>query len=115
MDGLGHKGSKPSVTAWRTGLAAALATHTLAAPAATALGFIGTGAQARTTLIGLRHLRQWNRISATDLDSQRAAEFTATVAPQSSSAPAASSSTTSTCPSPAAQWAAPGSAFHLDR
>ena len=62
-----------SVTAWRTGLAAALATHILAPRSATMLGFIGAGAQARTTLVGLRHLRQWDRIVASDLDPARAA------------------------------------------
>ncbi|MFC7549741.1 ornithine cyclodeaminase family protein [Plantactinospora sp. GCM10030261] len=70
-----------TVTAWRTGLAAALATHTLAAPSATTLGFVGAGAQARTTLAGLRHLRQWDRIVASDLDPARAAELTALVEP----------------------------------
>ncbi|HEX5993989.1 MAG TPA: hypothetical protein VFY84_02475 [Jiangellales bacterium] len=70
-----------SVTAWRTGLAAALATHTLAAPSATTLGLIGAGAQARTTVVGLRHLRQWDRIVAHDLDPARAAGLPAVVAP----------------------------------
>ncbi|THV42225.1 ornithine cyclodeaminase family protein [Glycomyces buryatensis] len=70
-----------SVTAWRTGLAAALATHTLAAPTAAVLGFVGAGAQAQTTLVGLRHLRQWDQILATDLHPERAADLPAAVAP----------------------------------
>ncbi|MDG4822664.1 ornithine cyclodeaminase family protein [Asanoa sp. WMMD1127] len=70
-----------SVTAWRTGLAAALATHTLAPPEATTLGFVGAGAQAATTLAGLRHLRPWTRIVATDLDPARAAALPAEVLP----------------------------------
>jgi ornithine cyclodeaminase len=70
-----------SVTAWRTGLAAALPTHVLSAASATTLGFVGAGAQARTTLAGLRHLRQWDRIVATDLDPARAAELSGAVVP----------------------------------
>ncbi|MGH8880770.1 MAG: ornithine cyclodeaminase family protein [Stackebrandtia sp.] len=73
------------VTAWRTGLAAALATHTLAASTAATLGLIGAGTQAQVTLAGLRHLRQWDRILATDLDPRRAAELPATVAPDAAS------------------------------
>jgi ornithine cyclodeaminase len=70
-----------SVTKWRTGLAAALATHVLAVPSARTLGFVGAGTQARTSLAGLRHLRQWDRIVATDLDQARAAELSAEVLP----------------------------------
>ncbi|HEV7713754.1 MAG TPA: ornithine cyclodeaminase family protein [Asanoa sp.] len=70
-----------SVTAWRTGLAAALATHTLAPPTAATLGFVGAGAQAATTLAGLRHLRPWSRIVATDLDPARAAALLVGVEP----------------------------------
>jgi ornithine cyclodeaminase/alanine dehydrogenase-like protein (mu-crystallin family) len=62
-----------AVTAWRTGLAAALATHTLASPQARTAGFVGAGAQARLTLTGLRRLRAWDRIVAADLDPARAA------------------------------------------
>jgi ornithine cyclodeaminase/alanine dehydrogenase-like protein (mu-crystallin family) len=57
-----------SITAWRTGLAAALATHTLARPDATALGFIGAGAQAAMTWTALRHLRSWTRVVSYDHD-----------------------------------------------
>lgn len=78
-----------TVTAWRTGLAAALATHILAAPSATTLGFIGAGAQARTTLAGLRHLRQWERIVATDLDPARAADLPAAAVPDAAAVAAA--------------------------
>lgn len=63
-----------SVTAWRTGLAAALATHTLTDPAVTTLGFIGSGASARAASVGLRHLRRWERIVATDDDPGLSAE-----------------------------------------
>ncbi len=69
-----------SLTAWRTGLAAALATHTLARPDADTLGFIGAGAQARTTWAGLRHLRPWRHITAYDLDPTRARALTPHVA-----------------------------------
>ncbi|SDS96491.1 ornithine cyclodeaminase family protein [Actinoplanes derwentensis] len=64
------------LTAWRTGLAAALATHTLAHPDADTLGFIGAGAQARTTWTGLRHLRPWRHTTAYDLDPTRARQLT---------------------------------------
>lgn len=65
-----------SVTSWRTGLAAALGTHLLAAPDADTLGFVGAGAQAGKTLTGLRHLRRWRRIVACDLDPTRATALT---------------------------------------
>jgi ornithine cyclodeaminase/alanine dehydrogenase-like protein (mu-crystallin family) len=64
-----------SVTAWRTGLAAAAATHALADPAATRAGFIGAGAQAHATWTGLRVLRHWSQVVATDLDPRRAAHL----------------------------------------
>lgn len=60
-----------SVTAWRTGLAAALGTHLLADPGAVTLGFVGAGAQARVVAAGLRRLRPWREIVATDLDPPR--------------------------------------------
>jgi ornithine cyclodeaminase len=62
-----------SITAWRTGLAAALATHLLARPSAQTLSFVGAGAQARVTGAGLRRLRSWRRTVATDLNRARAA------------------------------------------
>jgi ornithine cyclodeaminase/alanine dehydrogenase-like protein (mu-crystallin family) len=61
------------VTAWRTGLSAALATHLLADPAARTLGFVGAGAQARIALAGLRRLRGHVRVVATDPRGERAA------------------------------------------
>lgn len=57
-----------SLTAWRTGLAAALGTHLLGAPEATVIGLIGAGAQGRATLTGLRHLRQVDRVVVHDPD-----------------------------------------------
>ncbi|MCU7729531.1 ornithine cyclodeaminase family protein [Actinoplanes sp. KI2] len=68
-----------SVTAWRTGLAAALGTHLLATPGADTLGLVGTGAQATKTLAGLRYLRSWRRLVACDLDPARAADLTSYV------------------------------------
>jgi ornithine cyclodeaminase/alanine dehydrogenase-like protein (mu-crystallin family) len=65
-----------AVTAWRTGLAAALGTHVLAAPGADTLGLVGAGAQNAKTLTGLRHLRRWRRLVACDLDRARATALT---------------------------------------
>ncbi|MEV6974070.1 ornithine cyclodeaminase family protein [Kitasatospora sp. NPDC093806] len=62
-----------SVTAWRTGLAAALATHVLAPPSADSVAVIGAGAQSRTTLQALRSLRPIGKVVAYDLDPARAA------------------------------------------
>ncbi|MFF7453353.1 ornithine cyclodeaminase family protein [Kitasatospora sp. NPDC008115] len=62
-----------SVTAWRTGLAAALATHTLAPEQATRVAVIGAGAQNRTVLRALRTLRPVDEVYAYDLDPARAA------------------------------------------
>jgi ornithine cyclodeaminase len=78
-----------SVTAWRTGLAAALATHVLAPPAADTLGFVGAGVQAGATLAGLRHLRPWSRIVATDLDPSRATSLQAALEPSAAAVAAA--------------------------
>ncbi|ANZ20437.1 ornithine cyclodeaminase [Streptomyces noursei ATCC 11455] len=67
-----------TVTAWRTGLAAALATDLIARPGgdgAHTVGVIGAGAQAELTIRGLRTLRSWNRLVVHDTDGQRAAEF----------------------------------------
>ena len=64
-----------SVTAWRTGLSAALGTHVLADPAARTLGFVGAGAQARMVATGLRTLRSFDQTVATDLDRRRAADL----------------------------------------
>lgn len=67
-----------AVTAWRDGLVAALATHTLAAPRATTVGFVGVGPHARAAVAGLRHLRRWERIVAVEADPTRVAALPAT-------------------------------------
>lgn len=64
-----------TITAWRTGLAAALATDTLA-PAGT-IGVIGTGAQAAMALAGLAALRPVDRLVLHDVVPDRASEFLA--------------------------------------
>ncbi|MHB1873650.1 MAG: ornithine cyclodeaminase family protein [Streptosporangiaceae bacterium] len=69
-----------TVTAWRTGLSAALGTDLLANPSACTLGFVGAGAQARVVAAGLRRLRTWERVVAADLDPARAASLGADLA-----------------------------------
>lgn len=64
-----------TITAWRTGLAAALGTHVLAAPAAAVIGVIGAGAQAELMLRGLRTLRRADDLVVHDTDPDRAAAF----------------------------------------
>ena len=64
-----------TVTAWRTGLAAALATHVLARPAARTVAVVGAGAQADLVLRGLATLREWPRLTVCDLDPGRARVF----------------------------------------
>lgn len=64
-----------TLTAWRTGLAAALATDRLAAAGARTLGVIGAGTQAEHTLAGLRYLRPIRRVVVFDTDPQRASAF----------------------------------------
>ncbi|WUJ74752.1 ornithine cyclodeaminase family protein [Kribbella soli] len=74
-----------TITAWRTGLAAALATHLLASPAATAqperrgvvVGVVGAGAQAGMVVAGLAELRGVRRLVVHDLDPERSAQFLA--------------------------------------
>jgi ornithine cyclodeaminase len=61
------------ITAWRTGLSAALATHLLARADAPVVGVIGAGAQARVTMHGLASLRAVERVAVYDIDSARAA------------------------------------------
>ncbi|MFE6866220.1 ornithine cyclodeaminase family protein [Kitasatospora sp. NPDC057692] len=68
-----------SVTAWRTGLAAALATHVLAPEGARTVAVIGAGAQNRTALRALRTLRPIDEVYAYDLDPERAAAVGAAV------------------------------------
>ena len=66
-----------SLTAWRTGLAAALATHVLAGSGAARLGVIGAGAQADLVLRGLARLRNLELVTVTDLDPAAASRFAA--------------------------------------
>lgn len=67
-----------TVTAWRTGLAAALATDALARPAAASVAVIGAGAQAALVLRGLAALRPPpGRLTVCDLDQDRARSFAA--------------------------------------
>ncbi|MEU6848278.1 NAD(P)-binding domain-containing protein [Streptomyces sp. NPDC046716] len=64
-----------TVTAWRTGLAAALGTHALARPEARTVGVIGAGAQAELMLRGLRALRDIGEVWVHDAEPGRAREF----------------------------------------
>ncbi|MFB4296014.1 ornithine cyclodeaminase family protein [Actinomadura sp. NTSP31] len=64
-----------TVTAWRTGLAAALGTHALARSAADTVAVIGAGAQAELVLRGLAELRPVRGLTVCDLDAERAAAF----------------------------------------
>ncbi|MFA1539045.1 ornithine cyclodeaminase family protein [Actinomadura monticuli] len=64
-----------TVTAWRTGLAAALGTHALARPDAGDVAVIGAGAQAELVLRGLSELREVRGLTVCDLDAGRAAGF----------------------------------------
>ena len=63
-----------SVTAWRTGLAAAVATDALAGPDGT-VAVIGAGEQARMVLTGLSRLRTLTRLIVCDTDRSRAMAF----------------------------------------
>lgn len=64
-----------TVTAWRTGLAAALGTHALARPAADTVAVVGAGAQAELVMRGLAELRPLRGLAVCDLDAERAAAF----------------------------------------
>ncbi|MFF4897991.1 ornithine cyclodeaminase family protein [Streptomyces sp. NPDC001068] len=67
-----------TVTAWRTGLAAALATHLLAGPAparGSVVGVIGAGAQAELMVRGLDTLRGRRELLVHDSDPDRADDF----------------------------------------
>lgn len=64
-----------TVTAWRTGLAAALATHRLARLNGDRLGIVGAGAQADLVVTGLGALRHLERVTIFDLDRGRAEWF----------------------------------------
>jgi alanine dehydrogenase len=65
------------VTAYRTGLAAALGTHALAPPGAGTVAVVGAGAQSELVLAGLRRLRPVRELLVTDLDPARAESFAA--------------------------------------
>ncbi|MFI0348961.1 ornithine cyclodeaminase family protein [Actinomadura sp. 9N407] len=64
-----------TVTAWRTGLAAALGTHALARPDARTITVIGAGAQAELVMRGLPTLRDLGGLTVCDTDAGRAAAF----------------------------------------
>ncbi|MEV5872683.1 ornithine cyclodeaminase family protein [Streptomyces sp. NPDC052101] len=64
-----------TVTAWRTGLAAALGTTLLAPDDRGVLGVIGAGAQAELTLRGLASARRPRHLVVHDTDPGRAAAF----------------------------------------
>lgn len=67
-----------TVTAWRTGLAAALGTHVLAGPDSTedaVLGVVGAGAQAELVMLGLTTLRRRHEVVVHDSDPDRAGAF----------------------------------------
>jgi ornithine cyclodeaminase len=64
-----------TVTAWRTGLAAALATHVLARPEADTVAVIGAGAQADLMTRALAVLRPLSGLSVYDVDPTRARSF----------------------------------------
>jgi alanine dehydrogenase len=64
-----------TVTAWRTGLAAALGTHALARRDAGTVAVIGAGAQADLVLHGLTALRPVTGLTVCDLDAGRATDF----------------------------------------
>jgi ornithine cyclodeaminase len=65
-----------TVTAWRTGLAAALGTHVLMAPdPAAVIGVIGAGAQAELMVRGLRGLGCGGDLLVHDTAADRAAAF----------------------------------------
>ena len=64
-----------TVTAWRTGLAAAIATDVLARPGAGTVAVIGAGAQAELVVRGLTSLRPIERLLVCDLDPVRTRSF----------------------------------------
>jgi ornithine cyclodeaminase len=66
-----------TVTAWRTGLAAALGTHLLARPDADRVGVIGAGAQASLVVRGLAALRPVRELVVHDVAPDRARAFLA--------------------------------------
>src|SRR4051794_34316941 len=77
-----------TVTAWRTGLAAALGTHLLARPEASVLAVVGAGAQADLVVRGLSALRPVADLLVSDLSPSRARRFGGTVVPDARTAAA---------------------------
>ncbi|HEY3506720.1 MAG TPA: ornithine cyclodeaminase family protein [Actinocatenispora sp.] len=73
-------GDSAEITAWRTGLAAALGSHTLARADATRVSVVGAGAQAWITLAGLVSLREVDALAVCDLVPLRAERFAARAA-----------------------------------
>ncbi len=71
-----------SLTAWRTGIAAAVATDVLAAPGAATVGVVGAGAQAELVLAGLSRFRPVTRLTVYDVAAARAERFAAAHAPR---------------------------------
>jgi len=66
-----------TITSWRTGLAAALATDALSTSAASTVGVIGAGAQAAMVIRGLAELRDLTSLVIHDLNPVRASDFLA--------------------------------------
>lgn len=67
-----------TITSWRTGISAALATHALASEGAgDTLGVIGAGSQASFVLRGLRSLRPIDEVVINDLSADAAHRFSA--------------------------------------
>src|SRR5436190_1108232 len=64
-----------AVTAWRTGLSAALATNVLARRSAASVTVIGAGAQSDLVMRGLAAIRPWEHLAVCDLDIERARVF----------------------------------------
>lgn len=64
-----------TITAWRTGLSAALATDRLARPDADAVAIIGAGAQADLVVRGLTLLRRLRCLTVSDVDVDAAVRF----------------------------------------
>ncbi|MGN9847311.1 ornithine cyclodeaminase family protein [Nonomuraea sp. H19] len=66
-----------TITAWRTGLAAALGTDALAPRQSAVVGVIGAGAQADLVVTGLRRLRPVSDLVIHDVSPERASAFRA--------------------------------------
>lgn len=64
-----------TVTAYRTGLSAAVGTHALARREAATVAVVGAGAQADLVIRGLALLRSWEGLLVCDVDTARAEDF----------------------------------------